>query len=55
MLENVVKRSEFGNSAIQKLFIIIITVNKTDSDSGFRRFEKFAFFPQNVLLRVAYT
>ena len=34
---------------------LTIEVNKTDSDSGFTRSQKFATFPQNVLLRVAYT
>ena len=34
---------------------LTIKVNKTDSNSGFTRSQKFATFPQNVLLRVAYT
>ena len=34
---------------------LTIEVNKTDCDSGFTRSQKFATFPKNVLLRVAYT
>ena len=34
---------------------LTIEVNKTDSDSRFTRSQKFATFPQNVLLRFAYT
>ena len=33
---------------------LTIKVNKTDFDSGFTRSQRFATFPQNVLLLVAY-